>query len=118
MDKLGHILAAAGLATMAWLQVNDPDPIYWVAVYLIAMLVPLLHLIRRRPRRLYWLATGMIAAGLLISLVGFIEFVRYDNLSALTASMQSHPRVEAAREFLGLLIALAVMLIYYRKGGV
>ncbi len=112
LTRVGHIVAAAGLLLMAWLQLNDADPAYWTGVYAVAAIVPLLRLMGWSDLRLWWLTAGLISAGLLISGSGFVQFLGNYGISDLFASMQVNPDVEAAREFLGLIIALVIIFPY------
>ena len=125
---LVHLISLSVLTAMAYLQLNDPDPLYWVSVYLIASLIPATALVPAALRpvaalmprvagtskvqdRIFCIAVGLIVAGLLISGPGFVDFLRYEPITQITASMAANPRVEAAREFLGLVIAWGMLII-------
>jgi len=97
---------------MAFLQLNDPDPAYWVVTYaltsvcaqgprLASLLVPTV-----------WATTGLVLAGLLQSLPGFIQFVSLGDWSSLTGTMsKSQPHIEFAREFIGLVFCVMCLVI-------
>ena len=97
---------------MAFLQLNDPDPAYWVVTYALTgvsvqgprlthLLVPTV-----------WATIGLVVAGLLQSLPGFIQFVSLGDWSSLTGTMSSsRPQIEFAREFLGLLFCLVSLVL-------
>ena len=98
---------------MAYLQFNDPDPLYWVGVYLAVAVVAQLKVFGVLTRLVFHLAFGLVLAGLLMSAAGFIDYLRSGDYGALTGEMLTHkPYVESAREFLGLLIACASLAIY------
>ena len=100
---------------MGALQLNDPDPLYWVTVYAMTALIPHSRLLNRHYVVIFWLTAGMVFAGLLQSLTGFIDFVAAGDWGLLTAPMTDKlPAIEYAREFLGLLFSVAC-LIGYRK---
>ena len=89
---------------MAFLQLNDPDPAYWVVTYALTGVCAqgprLAHLLVAT----VWATTGLALAGLLQSLPGFIQFISLGDWSSLTGTMsKSQPQIEFAREFLGLL---------------
>ena len=111
--RLGSLAAGALLLLMAWLQLNDPDPVYWCLVYLVAASIPLGKLINRFSKPGYWIAAGMILSGLLISAPGFFDYLSSGNYGAITGDMMdSIPYIESAREFGGLAIAALVLACY------
>ena len=100
---------------MGALQLNDPDPLFWVTVYAMTALIPHSRLLHRHYVSLFWITVGMVFAGLLQSFSGFIDFVAAGDWGLLTAQMTDKlPAIEYAREFLGLLFSVAC-LIGYRK---
>lgn len=116
LSSLGHLAAAGVLITMAGLQLNDPDPVYWIAVYLIAASIPLCQLTNLSSTAVYWVAAGMILSGLLITAPGFIDYITSENWGAITGEMMDRiPYVESAREFGGLAIAAGLLAFYWPK---
>ena len=100
---------------MGALQLNDPDPLFWVTVYAMTALIPHSRLLQRHYVSIFWITAGMVFAGLLQSFSGFIDFFAAGDWSLLTAPMTDKlPTIEYAREFLGLLFSVAC-LIGYRK---
>ena len=101
---------------MGALQLNDPDPLYWVTVYVMTALIPQSRLLRRHCVSLFWITAGMVLAGLLQSVSGFIDFVAAGDWGLLTAPMTDKlPAIEYAREFLGLLFSVACLIGYRRS---
>jgi hypothetical protein len=97
---------------MAFLQLNDPDPTYWVVTYVLTGVCAqgprLAHLLVPT----VWATTGLVLAGLLQSLPGFIQFVSLGDWSSLTGAMsKTQPQIEFAREFLGLLFCVMCLVI-------
>ncbi len=114
MKKAYHLVAAILLLIMAIIQINDPDPAYWVTVYIAAAIIPAGQLIGHKFASLWSLVMGMIIAGLLISLPGFWDYLTADDFLSITREMLGDkPYVEYGREFLGLAIA-AFLLMPYR----
>jgi len=112
---LVHLAAASLLLGIAWLQLNDPDPWYWIAVYGLTAAIPLSRMLNRTSSTIHWIATGMICSGLLISAPGFAEYVRSGNYAAISGEMMgSKPYIESAREFGGLFIAGCILIAYHR----
>lgn len=99
------------MLVMAFLQLNDPDPALWVAVYLILATLTLLGAIVGR-------LTGIVAAALAIAVVWALtlapsayELFAYHPVGDLLTGMSpDRPYVEEAREAGGLLIGAIAML--------
>ena len=89
---------------MGYLQLNDPDPLYWVTVYTLTGITPFKTELKDYYSFVVWLTSGMVLAGLLQSLPGFIDFIQIGEYGALTGAMSAtQPTIEAARELIGLL---------------
>ncbi|MEM7098974.1 MAG: transmembrane 220 family protein [Pseudomonadota bacterium] len=110
--SIARFVAIALLLLMAWLQLNDPDPLYWVTVYAIAAMVPARRLLPVQISFLWPMTMGLLLAGLLMSAPGFVEFLQEEPLTNITGTMSPLTRVEDAREFLGLVIAGAIVVLY------
>jgi hypothetical protein len=125
---LVHLALAAMFALFAWLQRNDLDPaIYdrpsvvdaalWFAFYLLLAALFVWSLFRRVPQWLLAVAAlaclvelATTAPGLWENLFGARDF------TLTQASMSADdPRVELTREFGGALIALAGVVVLWRR---
>jgi Transmembrane family 220, helix len=113
--KLLHWIFAGLFLLSAFLQLNDPDPLYWSVVYAAAGAVALARGMGRRYGDLETVVLGGVMAGILMSAPGFIAYLRAGDLASLTGSMASASHVEPAREFLGLAIVMTVLLVYRRR---
>ncbi len=115
--KTIHLLFALTLVAFAYLQLNDPDPVVWTLFYLICAVVPLLELINKRNRYVFWIAVGLCILDLGIYTHGASTYYLHSNEEALMQSMNpAKPYIEEAREFLGSLIALVLINISYWLG--
>lgn len=113
--KILKIFFAVLFLLFALVQINDPDPLLWILVYGAMMVVSIMAIYNRYP-------TGIMiimAAGYLIMTVlyfdGFATWLTSPNRALLfddLAKMQ-YPYIEEAREFLGLLICIAVLVFYF-----
>ena len=113
MAALGHTLAALLFLAMAALQLNDPDPVLWVVVYLAIATAPIGKLVKKQMPNAVRVTLGLIVAALLISLPGFIDYLLIGDFASITAEMSGdRPYVEGAREFIGTSMG-AVCLGYY-----
>jgi hypothetical protein len=106
-----HVAAFLLLITAAALQLNDPDPLYWGGFYLVCALVPLLAIFRINSWILYALC-GIYGLVVIIPTVdGFIQDLQLAE-PLLQQMSADKPYIEEAREFLGALIALALIAVY------
>lgn len=109
---------AALLAVTAALQFNDPDPVYWVAVYGLAAVAPIVHARGSRAPFLGALTLGMVISGMIYSAAGFYDYLRSGQFGSITGSMDGPDAyVEPAREFLGLTMAWLVVGWYTLRWG-
>jgi hypothetical protein len=92
---IGAILALI-FGAFAALQLNDPDPLTWIAVYgvVVAMLVGSIF----RPLPMFVCILPMLAA-----MVGAV-LLWPNEFQGLSGKMDSRPGVELARESLGLIL--------------
>lgn len=97
-------LAALAFVGFAAVQLNDPDPIAWVAVYGLAAGLGVAHAVGRAPRRLAW---AFSAICLLWALTLVPAGLGAPPRAIVTDLAMHAPGVEEAREALGLLIAAA-----------
>lgn len=99
---------------MAAVQVNDPDPAYWVSVYLLVALVPHRQLLGRYFQRTVFIAGGMVLSGLLMAVAGFVDYVLSQDYGSITGPMSPDKGyVESAREFIGLLFCVLCLVVYW-----
>lgn len=114
--RLVHAVVAIIFLIMAAIQLNDTDPAYWIAVYVGVAAIPAARIFERRLPTISTVAAGMVLAGLLIAIPGFIDYLASGDYASIGGAMMAEkPYVEPAREFLGLMIAAAVMFFYGRS---
>jgi hypothetical protein len=100
------------LLAFASLQLNDPDPIIWVSFYTICALVPGLLIFNIFHRPLFWLALCACTIQLIISAPGAYQYYLHMAEEPLMQGMNfAKPYIEECREFLGALIALALIIV-------
>jgi hypothetical protein len=98
-------------------QFNDPDPLLWILIYGSMMVISIMAVVHRYPLRLM---TAMAAGFLIMTILyfdGFADWLRSPDRYLLfddLAKMQ-YPYIEEAREFLGLLVCLAVLIFYFYR---
>ena len=107
-----HLLFALCLLAFAALQMNDPDPASWILFYLICAAVPLLALMNRPMKSVFWIALVICGITLGLYAEGAYNYYLHRNTEPLMQSMNPQkPYIEEAREFLGALIALVMIVI-------
>jgi hypothetical protein len=111
--KIYHLLAFVVLAWFAALQLNDPDPLYWGGFYALCALVPLLAAFRIESLVLWGGCVIYGFSALVLTASGELEYLRHAGTESLLHGMSADkPYIEEAREFLGVLIALALVTVY------
>jgi len=115
LKKTSQGFFALILVSFAVLQLNDPDPMLWASFYFICALVPLLALFNKPNRTVFWFAAALSIVAMGIYLRGAYTYYLHSNEEALMQSMNpAKPYIEEAREFLGSLIALFLIVISYQ----
>jgi hypothetical protein len=113
MHRVLHAIVAVVFLMMAAIQLNDPDPAYWMAVYAAVAAVPLARVLHRRLPSVSLIADGMVLAGLIIAVPGFVDFLVSRDFTSINDKMTpDKPYVESAREFIGLLMAAICLMAY------
>ncbi len=115
--KIVNILLAIMFLAFTYLQFNDPDPVIWILIYgaMAAVCGMAAFKFYIRPVMLI-LAVGYIV-NCIILWPGVMDWLSSPDRSLLfddLAKMQ-FPYIEETREFLGLLICIAVLGLYWYK---
>ena len=88
----------------AYLQLNDPDPVLWVIVYLVAALASLLFAFSKLNFLLASLLVVCSIIGAVLNWPGSFEGITFNDMS--------HKNIEEGREALGLLLCGFIFMIY------
>lgn len=97
------------------MQWNDPDPVPWVLAYGTVAAFCGLAAFGRRPRPLITVALVVLGGWMLWLAPGFLAWLGM-GMPSIVEAMQVHaPHIEVVREFLGLLIAVLVLLLLWRR---
>jgi hypothetical protein len=115
MKRILYALAALAFAGFAYLNLNDPDPIQWVAAYGATSLLFACAFFGRADRRIIgWYAVA-VSAWMLTMFPGMVDWGR-KGYPSITGTMQAHePHIEVVREFLGLFIAVLALSGLWRS---
>jgi hypothetical protein len=113
--KAFNIIFAILFVLFAALQYNDPDPYVWMPIYLYAAVLCWLAFKGKYYPNAYIfgiLIYAIYATWLVFTPDGVIDWVEKHNAEGITKTMHAEkPWIEDAREFLGLLILIVVLLI-------
>lgn len=113
--KIFNILFMGIFILFALLQYNDPDPYIWMPIYLYAAFLCYRAVQQIYDRRLY--VIGLIAyigygIFLFFDKTGVLDWMQEHHSENIVESMQAtRPWIEETREFFGLVIVIAVLLI-------
>ena len=111
--RIISILLGSILILFALVQFNDPDPFLWILYYGLVGFIGLLLGIKKQYSQALIIAFGLIAIFWAITLFhGFLEFIK-SNEGINSAMSEVKYFIEEAREFLGLMISLGVLIFYY-----
>jgi len=112
--KVLNLVLAAMFLLFAFVQVNDPDPVLWILIYGIMAVACILAAFRQVYQvPLLVLLVGLIAYSF-VYVPGVLEWFQSEDRSLLFADIakMQYPYVEEAREFLGLMICILVLIMH------
>jgi hypothetical protein len=112
--KYLNIFFALMFMAFAFLQVNDPDPALWIIIYGTMAVVSVMAIFESYNRKVLIVLAVFFVGYCIFLLPGVSEWLRQDNLSVLfdEGMKMQYLYVEEAREFLGLVICLLVLILY------
>ncbi|PIB34835.1 hypothetical protein BFP72_05160 [Reichenbachiella sp. 5M10] len=104
--KLFGSLYFLTFGVFAYLQFNDPDPVFWIAVYASLSLSALLHVIGISHTRVFQVISLILVAISCFYITGFVEYLSQPNKNEIIGEMvYQKSYIEETREFIGLWIA-------------
>jgi hypothetical protein len=115
--RIVNFILAIMFLLFAFVQINDPDPVVWILIYGAMAVLCIMAIFEFYPRKIL---LGLLALFVVYSFVyfrGVREWLERDNKSLLfddVAKMQ-YPYIEQAREFLGLLICIGVLILHLAR---
>ncbi|MEO0775178.1 MAG: transmembrane 220 family protein [Bacteroidota bacterium] len=114
--KWSNLAIAVIFALFAYVQLNDPDPWRWVALYgAVAILYGLAAWGQYLQIAVYFLFAVSIAS-LLSLLPSFVAWIR-DGADSIVGTMKAEaPHIELTREFLGLSLVIVALFFLWRGG--
>lgn len=117
--RIVNFILAVMFLTFAFVQINDPDPVIWILIYGSMAVFSIMAIFEFYPKKFIIGFLVLLALYSLAYVPGVLEWLRKDNKALLfddLAKMQ-FPYIEEAREFLGLLICIVVLVFYTLRSG-
>ena len=115
--KIFNILFCVLFLIAAGLQYNDPDPYIWIPIYLYAAVLCALAVKNKFYPMAYWIgiiAYGLYAAYEFFAKDGVLDWMQKHHAENIAHTMKAEtPWIEETREFFGLIILIAILLMNY-----
>lgn len=115
--KIFNIFFCFVFIIFAALQYNDPDPYVWIPIYLYTATLCFLAFRQNFYPAAYWLGIviyTIYAVYKVFDANGLIDWFTKHNAENIAETMKAEkPWIEETREFFGLVILIAVLLINY-----
>lgn len=111
--KITNLILAAMFLLFAFVQINDPDPLLWIAIYGVMAVVCIMAAFRSYLKPLLWILLAGFIVYMVILWPGLNEWLHQEDKSVLfdEGMKMQFPYIEESREFLGLLICVIVILV-------
>lgn len=115
--RVVNFLLAVVFLIFAFLQINDPDPLIWILIYGAMAVVCIMAMFSFYPLRFMFILLVVYVGYSVTYFDGVSEWLRQDNKAALFDNLakMEHWWIEEAREFLGLMICVVVLVGYIIK---
>lgn len=114
IKRLPHLLLSLMFLAFALVQINDPDPLLWILIYLAMTVICALAAVNKFYTKIMIALVVGYLVYMSILFPGAMDWYRSPDRSLLfddIAKMQ-YPYIEESREFLGLFICEVVLLVY------
>ena len=112
--RIVNFLLAIIFLLFAFVQLNDPDPLLWIAIYGVMSVLAVLAIFKMYfPKVMIGLLVAF-AAFSMVYLEGVMEWFHQDDKAVIfdDVAKMEYPFIEYSREFLGLWICNAVLIFY------
>ncbi|HEY3405884.1 MAG TPA: transmembrane 220 family protein [Ohtaekwangia sp.] len=113
--RVVNFLLAVMFLLFAFLQLNDPDPVIWILIYGGMAVFCIMAMFEYYPKKVIIGVLVIFAGYSILYFDGVTAWLQSENKSELfdeVAKMRTW-YVEEAREFLGLLICVLVLVVYW-----
>ena len=111
--KIFNLILTGLFVLFAAFQLNDPDPLFWVLVYVVMAVISGMAAFRKYNVLLMLLVLAVLAYELFVLFPPFMDWIR-GGMPNIAASMKAESKyIELVREFLGLVICFAALTFHY-----
>ncbi len=118
--KFFNIFFCVVFIIFAGLQYNDPDPYLWMPIYLYSAALCGYAAASKFYFKAYWIGIAIYAvyaAYKFFTKNGVLDWIQYHSAENIAETMKAQkPWIEETREFFGLIILIAVLIINYFYG--
>lgn len=111
--KITNFVLAVMFLLFAFVQINDPDPLLWIAIYGAMAVVCIMAAYRYYIKPLLWVLLAGFIVYMVILWPGLNEWLQQEDKGVLfdEGMKMQFLYIEESREFLGLLICVIVLLV-------
>lgn len=116
MVKVISAVSALIFLSFAVVQINDPDPYFWITFYSVVTFICFLGVLNKQNKKI--VLVSMIVSILVAAnyAPGFVEWLGQPDKSEIFGEMvYKKSYIEETREFLGSLIGLTALVFQYLK---
>jgi len=112
--RIVNFVLAIMFLLFAFVQLNDPDPVIWILIYGAMAVIAVLAIFEFYPKKVLIALIVLYVAYSTLYISGVAEWLHHDNKADLfdDVAKMEHPYIEESREFLGLMICVAVLVLY------
>lgn len=112
--RIVNFLLAVMFLVFAFLQINDPDPLIWILIYGVMAVYCIMAIFSFYPQKLLLATIAIYVLYGLSYINGVIAWAQSENPALLFSDVakMDYWYIEEAREFLGLLICLGILIFY------
>jgi general stress protein CsbA len=115
--KVFNIIFCFLFIVFAALQYNDPDPYVWVPIYMYTSMLCWLAAKKKYYPKLYLygiVVYSLYAVYKVFDANGLVDWIKLHHAENIAETMKAEqPWIEESREFFGLMILIAVLIINY-----
>jgi len=99
----------------AFLQINDPDPVHWILIYGAMAVICIMAGFEYYPKKIMILLFLIYTGYSIVFIPGVQEWMQQRDKGVIFDDLakMEHPYIETSREFLGLWICNAVLILHF-----
>jgi hypothetical protein len=112
--RILNLFLALLFVAFALVQLNDPDPVFWIFIYSAVAVISALSIFRIYPVIIIWFLIVINTIYMAYLFPGILSWLAEEEKSIFFNQMQNEKAfIEESREFIGLLLAVLTLLFHY-----